>query len=205
MTSTAIRLRELERTAAVNKTLFEDFLQRVQGHRGAVDLRAARGSHHHPGAAAGRRRAIRARFHSCSLNLCSGCCFGVGGAVAKEMLNSGFTMTKQVEDMLGLPMLASVSRLGERDLTVDGTVVPIYEYPAVKAAVALQRIDQVAAQRHPYDRCGSSAQGRAIHLCGSGRRQDHDRAGGGALGGPVAAQGSADRRRPAPSLGVADV
>ena len=36
--ATAIRLRELERTAAVNKSLFEDFLQAIKSHRRAVDL-----------------------------------------------------------------------------------------------------------------------------------------------------------------------
>ena len=38
----AVRLRELERTAAVNKSLFEDFLQKAKVTRRAVDISGAR-------------------------------------------------------------------------------------------------------------------------------------------------------------------
>jgi succinoglycan biosynthesis transport protein ExoP len=129
---TAIRLRELERTAAVNKTLFEDFLQRskVTEEQSTFEPREARIIT--PALPPGSPSYPRKGFFLFA-NLIVGLLFGVGGAVAKEMLNSGFTMTKQVEDLLGLPMLASVGRLGERDRTVQGTVVPIYQYPAVKS------------------------------------------------------------------------
>src|SRR6202011_3851409 len=43
-----------------------------------------------------------------------------------------FTTPKQVEDMLELPLLSSVSRMEERDLRVDGKAVPIPLYPIVK-------------------------------------------------------------------------
>jgi capsular exopolysaccharide synthesis family protein len=67
-----------------------------------------------------------------SVTLLLGLMLGTAGAVAKEMLNSGFTMTKQVEEILGLPVLASVNRLTDRDLLIDGATVPIYEYPGLR-------------------------------------------------------------------------
>jgi capsular exopolysaccharide synthesis family protein len=57
---------------------------------------------------------------------------GVGGAYAKEMLNAGFTTPKQIEDMLELPLLASVSRMEARQLLVDGKAIPIPLFPAIK-------------------------------------------------------------------------
>jgi len=129
--ATAIRLRELERTAAVNKSLFEDFLQRAkitqeqstfEAHEARVISPALP-----PGAASSPRKGLYLTF-----TLLIGLFLGVGGAVAKEMLNAGFTTPKQIEDVLGLPLLTSVSRMEARDLTVDGKVVPIPHYPVVK-------------------------------------------------------------------------
>ena len=129
--ATAIRLRELERTAAVNKTLFEDFLQRakVTEEQATFEPREARviTPALPPGAPSYPRKTLYL-----SMSLMIGLLLGVSGAVAKEMLNTGFTMTKQIEDILGLPMLASISRLTSRDLMVEGAIVPIYDYPAVK-------------------------------------------------------------------------
>jgi polysaccharide biosynthesis transport protein len=122
-----IRLRELERTAAVNKNLFEDFLQRAKitqqqstfEARDARIITAARpGSQSYP----------RTNRHL-MIYLLTGLALGVGGAVAREMLNFGFTAPKQIEEMLGLPVLASVSRMEARDLMVDGTPIPIWFYP----------------------------------------------------------------------------
>src|SRR5205807_2543210 len=47
-------------------------------------------------------------------------------------LNTGFTTPKQVEEMLGLPLRSSVSHMRARDLTVDGKVIPLPHYPAIK-------------------------------------------------------------------------
>ena len=46
----AVKLRELERTAAVNKTLFEEFLQKAKDHRRAGNVSGARCPGHHAGA-----------------------------------------------------------------------------------------------------------------------------------------------------------
>jgi exopolysaccharide transport family protein len=129
--TTAITLRELERTAAVNKSLFEDFLQRakISQEQSTFEVRDARvitpalppGGPSYPN-----------KSRSLTLALGLGLLLGVGGAALKEMLNAGFVTQKQVEDSLGLPLLASISRMEARNLTVDGKLVPIPQYPAVK-------------------------------------------------------------------------
>ena len=102
----AVRLRELERTAAVNKTLFEDFLQKAkitdeQSTFRARDVRvimpAQPGGQSFPNT---RKVLLIALFAGLGL--------GVGGAFAMEMLKAGFTTPREVEEALGIPVLASV-------------------------------------------------------------------------------------------------
>ncbi len=129
--ATTIRLRELERTAAVNKTLFEDFLKQAkvteeQSTFEPQDVRIITPAL----APANPSYPNTTRFMA--LNLLIGLFFGVGGAFAKDKLNSGFTTPKQIEDFLGLPLLTSVSRLSSRDLSAEGTKVPIHLIPTIK-------------------------------------------------------------------------
>ena len=129
--ATAVRLRELERTAAVNKTLFEDFLKqaKVTEEQSTFEPQDVRiitpalvpGSPSYPN---------QARFMT--VNLLIGLFFGVGGAFARDKLNSGFTTPRQIEDFLGLPLLASVSRLSSRELSADGTKIPIHAIPTIR-------------------------------------------------------------------------
>jgi polysaccharide biosynthesis transport protein len=129
--TTAVHLRELERTAAVNKSLFEDFLQRakITEEQSKFEAREARvitpalppGGPSYP---------PTRRFFMITVLL--GLMLGVGGAVAKEMLDVGFTTSKQVEELLELPVLSSLSRMQKRDLRVDGKIVPLPFYPALK-------------------------------------------------------------------------
>jgi polysaccharide biosynthesis transport protein len=129
--TTAIRLRELERTAAVNKTLFEDFLQRAKLTEEQSTFQPTEARIITPALTPGAPSHPRKTMFM-SVTLLIGLLFGVAGAIAKETLNKGFTMTKQVEDMLGLPLLASVNRLTERDLMVDGKSVRISDYPGMR-------------------------------------------------------------------------
>jgi polysaccharide biosynthesis transport protein len=126
---TAITLRELERTAAVNKSLFEDFLQRakITQEQSTFEAREARviTPALPPGIPSYPRKT---QFMTFALFI--GLLLGVGGAVAKEALNAGFTTPRQIEEMLEVPLLASVSGLASRDLTVNGKVIPISLYPA---------------------------------------------------------------------------
>jgi len=127
----AIKLRELERTAAVNKTLFEDFLQRskITEEQSTFEPREARviSAALPPGAPS---YPVKGRTFIIALFM--GLLIGTAGAYAKEMLNAGFTTPRQVEEVLELPLLASVSQMGERDLTVDGKVLSIPLYPVRK-------------------------------------------------------------------------
>jgi succinoglycan biosynthesis transport protein ExoP len=123
----SIRLRELERTAAVNKSLFEDFLQKakVTAEQSTFDARDVRvivpaqkpGGPSYPD----QRRVLMSA-------LLVGLALGVCGAFALEMLSTGFTTPRQVEEMLGVPVLASVRRMEKSKLLKDGDVVPIPFY-----------------------------------------------------------------------------
>ena len=53
---------------------------------------------------------------------------GVGGALAMEMLKAGFTTPRQVEEALGIPVLASVRQMGKSKLVKDGKTIPVPFY-----------------------------------------------------------------------------
>jgi exopolysaccharide transport family protein len=134
---TAITLRELERTAAVNKSLFEDFLQKskiaqdqttFQVHDARVISPAGPGGLSYPN-----------KSRTIMMALVIGLLLGVGGAFAKEQLNSGFTTPRQAENMLGLPVLTSVSTMAVADLTSNGNV---FEIPRYAAAMPLSRFSE---------------------------------------------------------------
>jgi polysaccharide biosynthesis transport protein len=123
----SVRLRELERTAAVNKSLFEDVLQKAKitdeqstfrPREARVIMPAQTGGQSFPNT---RKVLLTA--------LLVGLGLGVGGAIAIEMLNAGFTGSRQVEDALGIPVLASVGRMDKSKLvSKDGQAVPIVFY-----------------------------------------------------------------------------
>ena len=122
----AVRLRELERTAAVNKTLFEEFLQKAkitdeQSTFRARDVRvimpAQPGGQSFPNT---RKVLLIALFAGLGL--------GVGGAFAMEMLKAGFTTPREVEEALGIPVLASVRKMNKSQLVKDGKSIPVPFY-----------------------------------------------------------------------------
>ena len=116
---TSITLRELERTAQVNKTLFEDYLHRskVTEEQSTFTRREARvityavptNSPSYP---------IKGRVLSIAVAL--GLLLGIGGAIANEMLDTGFKSSRQVEEALEIPVLASVAKVETDALIVDG-------------------------------------------------------------------------------------
>ncbi|WP_294540080.1 polysaccharide biosynthesis tyrosine autokinase [uncultured Rhodoblastus sp.] len=129
--SKAITLRELERTAAVNKSLFEDFLQRarVTQEQSTFEARDARViSAAQPPMLPSSPKTNQIMIISTLLGLLA----GAGGAYLLEMLNAGFTTPRQVEEMLDMPLLASISKMETLDLTVDGAVLQIPQYPFAK-------------------------------------------------------------------------
>jgi capsular exopolysaccharide synthesis family protein len=127
---TAITLRELERTAEVNKNLFEDFLSRakITEEQSTFEARDSRVITEAlpPGGPSSPKK-----LQFMSLALIMGLFLGIGGAVAKDKLNGGFATPRQVEDMLQMPLLTSVNTMSSRDLTVKGKVIPLPFYPSV--------------------------------------------------------------------------
>jgi capsular exopolysaccharide synthesis family protein len=121
-----VKLRELERTAAINKTLFEDFLQKAKITDEQATFRARDVRVIMPAQAGGQsfpniRRALLTA-------LLAGLGLGVGGAFAMETLRAGFTSPREVEQMLGIPVLASVRRMKKSELVKDGKNIPVPFY-----------------------------------------------------------------------------
>ena len=129
--SKAITLRELERTATVNKSLFEDFLQRsrVTQEQSTFEARDARVIT--PALAPGFPTSPK-KGQIMLISLFLGLLAGVGGAYLLEKLNAGFTTPHEVEELLDLPVLASISRMESRDLSADGVALTMPEYPFAK-------------------------------------------------------------------------
>ncbi len=127
----AITLRELERTAAVNKSLFEDFLQRARVTQENSTFEARDSRVITPALAPNIPSSPR-KLIITLVSLFLGLMAGVGGAYAIELLNAGFTTPRQVEEVLEMPLLASISKMDARDLSVDGAALTMPEYPLVK-------------------------------------------------------------------------
>ncbi|CAN2532868.1 hypothetical+protein [Methylocapsa aurea] len=127
----AITLRELERTAAVNKSLFEDFLQRerVTQEQSTFEARDARII---TPALAPITPTSPKTMQTMLAALILGAMAGTLGAYALETFNAGFTTPREIEDFLALPLLASISRMDQRELSVNGVVLSIPEYPLAK-------------------------------------------------------------------------
>jgi capsular exopolysaccharide synthesis family protein len=122
----AVKLHELERTAAVNKTLFEDFLQKAKITDEQATFRARDVRVIMPAQAGGQSYPDTRKVLLTAL--LAGLGLGVGGALAKEMLRAGFTSPDEVEQALGIPVLASVRRLKKSELVKDGKIVPVPFY-----------------------------------------------------------------------------
>ena len=151
----AVKLRELERTAAVNKTLFEEFLQKAkitdeQATFRARDVRvimpAQPGGQSFPNT---RRTLLMALFIGLGL--------GVGGALAMEMLKAGFTIAPRSRAGAGnsRPGLCAQD---EQDPTRQGRK----EHPrsilsSALSALGFQRSHAHVAQRHSHVGCRPAA------------------------------------------------
>lgn len=128
---TAVRLRELERTATVNKTLFEEFLQKakVTDNSATFEVRDARVLF---AAKTPWMASYPSRNRILGMALMLGLAVGLGGAFVMEKLNAGFMTPREVEDRLRLPVLGSISRMGEGERTIDGTLLSLPYYQIKK-------------------------------------------------------------------------
>lgn len=129
--ATAVKLHELERTAEVNKTLFEDFLKQAKISQADATFEPVDARIIAP-AVVPTTASSPQKTRFMAFTLFFGLLTGIGGAFGKEKLRSGFTTPKEVEDQLGLPLLASVSRLMPRDLKSDSGALLIHELPVTK-------------------------------------------------------------------------
>jgi polysaccharide biosynthesis transport protein len=123
----AVRLRELERTAAVNKSLFDDFLQKAKISDEQSTFRARDARIILPARPPGSPSYPRTRYVM-MLALFLGLGIGTGGAMAMEILHTGFTTPGEVEDLLGVPVLASIREMDKSQLKKDETIIPVPLY-----------------------------------------------------------------------------
>jgi capsular exopolysaccharide synthesis family protein len=114
----AIQLRDLERTATVDKGVLEDFLKRASllQEGSANDARIGRIIAYavQPDTPSFPNKAV---FLSIGLGL--GLASGVGLSWARERFSAGFTTSGQAEDLLSLPVLASINRMGPREVFLE--------------------------------------------------------------------------------------
>jgi len=129
--ATAVQLHELQRTAEVNKTLFEEFLKQSKITQADATFEPQDARIITP-ALVPTTPTYPRKTQFMTITLLIGFLTGVGGAFAKEKLRSGFTTPKEIEEQLGLPMLASVTRLLPRDLKSEGGPLLIHELPITK-------------------------------------------------------------------------
>jgi succinoglycan biosynthesis transport protein ExoP len=138
----AVRLRELERTAAVNKSLFEDFLQKAkitdeQSTFRARDVRVIMPAQDGDQSFPNQKRILM-------IALLAGLGLGVGGAFVMEKLKSGFTTAREIEETLAIPVLASVRQMTKSQLVKDGKSVqlPFYHmhYPLSSFSEAMRTL-----------------------------------------------------------------
>ncbi|WP_024878644.1 polysaccharide biosynthesis tyrosine autokinase [Methylosinus sp. LW3] len=126
-----VRLRELERINAANKTLFENFLSRakITQEQSTFEENEARviSPAIKPNAPSFPKKGL-----VLALAGVVGLLIGIGGAVALDMLNSGFLSSREIEEKLGTPVLASLPLLSAKDREVDGKVLEPARYVVAK-------------------------------------------------------------------------
>ena len=126
-----VRLRELERVNVANKTLFEDFLSRAKltQEQSSFEEREARliSPATKPGTPSFPKKILVE-----ALAGVVGLMIGIGGAIVLDMLNPGFTTAREIEEKLGLPVLASVSLLSEADRKLQDQIVDPSRYLLAK-------------------------------------------------------------------------
>jgi succinoglycan biosynthesis transport protein ExoP len=113
-----ITLRELEREAAANRTLFESFLGRFKEVTQQETLQTAETRIIERATVPGSPSAPNKRMIAL-ISLVLGLGLGGGLAFLLEMLDAGFRTGDQVEKLLGVPVLASVPR-ADREVQLKG-------------------------------------------------------------------------------------
>ena len=117
-----IRLRELERASTSNRIIYDSFLSRakITTEQSSLQEREARliSPATMPGSASFPKYPL-----FLSLATLAGLLLGICGAVALDMLNSGFSSAREIEERLGIAVLASVPLLKDRERKLGDKVV----------------------------------------------------------------------------------
>ncbi len=102
-----IRLRELERDAQANRTLYETFLTQAKltSEQSEVDIKDARII---TPALPSSTPSFPKKKLFLAAGVIAGLALGVGFAFLLDLLNSGFTSPREVEEQTGLPVLSSI-------------------------------------------------------------------------------------------------
>ncbi|MCH7599382.1 MAG: polysaccharide biosynthesis tyrosine autokinase [Myxococcales bacterium] len=122
-----IRLRELNRHAIANRTLYESFLGRFNETREqqgiqAADARIISAATVPVEPSYPRKGLFAAAGFLASLIV------GAGVVVLLERLDNGFHNSRELEDALGLPLLASIPELSEADARVEEELLSPHDY-----------------------------------------------------------------------------
>jgi exopolysaccharide transport family protein len=122
-----VRLRELERTNAANKALFESFLSRskITEEQSNFEEREARviSPATKPASPSFPKKTLVE-----SLAFVVGLMLGAAGSVALDMLNAGFLTPRAVEEKLGVPVLAAAPLMSAKERTIDGKLLDPSRY-----------------------------------------------------------------------------
>jgi exopolysaccharide transport family protein len=129
--SVGIQLRELERINAANKSLFENFLSqaKITSAESNFDVQDTRiiSPATKPDSPSFPKKTLVV-----SLALVFGSLIGIGGGVALDMLNAGFSSQREIEEKLGIPVLASIPLLTAAERTVNGKICEAPSYCRLK-------------------------------------------------------------------------
>ncbi|HMK90058.1 MAG TPA: polysaccharide biosynthesis tyrosine autokinase [Methylocystis sp.] len=127
----AVRLRELERVNAANKALYDNFMARarITQEQSTLEEREARLI---SPATRPNVPSFPQKTPGEIVAAIVGLLLGVAGAVALDMLNSGFMSARQLEERLGYPVLASVPLLPAKDRKVENKLLDPARYLMAK-------------------------------------------------------------------------
>jgi succinoglycan biosynthesis transport protein ExoP len=117
-----VRLRELERANSANKTLFEEFLSRAKLTREQSSFEEHEAHVISPATEPEAPSFPKKRLIGALAGL-AGLLIGVSGSFVLDMLNPGFKSAREIEEMLDLPVLASIPILSDSDRKFDDRIV----------------------------------------------------------------------------------
>jgi succinoglycan biosynthesis transport protein ExoP len=128
---TIIRLRELERDVHSNRTLYDAVLARFKEAEQQTSLQNAESRLVAPAFTPGRPSYPQTGLFLLAA-IAGGVILGLAVIATLEFLEKGFTGAVQIERMLGLPVIALVPQLEEKELTIEGRPAPPHKYAALK-------------------------------------------------------------------------